>query len=59
MVIPLIILLTASVLTLMMDFYDLVLAETQEDNRVFKQGFNEAENIRRSAVIGDLFDEEE
>ena len=58
MVIPLIILIVAASLSMMMEFYELVLSETQEDNRIFKAGFDEGKNIRRAAVIGDLFYEE-
>lgn len=59
MVIPLIILITASSVTLMMDLYQMVLTETKNDRLVFEDGFSEAESIRRASVIGDLFNEEE
>lgn len=58
MVIPLIILIAAASLTLVMDLYQIVLTETEEDKIVFSEGFDEAESLRRGAVIGDLFNEE-
>ena len=57
-VIPCIILIVSAVLSLMMGFYEMVLSETQEDIKFFEEGFDEAENIRRASVIGDLFYEE-
>lgn len=58
-VMPLIILLAVAALTLMMEFYHIVIAETENDNEVFANGFEESDRVRKAYVIGDLFGYEE
>ncbi len=58
-IIPMVILISVSLIYLMMDFYTMAVSETVSDSVIFEQGFDEGKNIRWAAAIGDLFDEEE
>ncbi len=59
MIIPMIILISVSVIYLMMRFYTMAVDETVSDSVIFEKGFDEGKNIRWAAAIGDLFDEKE
>ncbi|MDO4481714.1 MAG: hypothetical protein Q4C14_03165, partial [Bacillota bacterium] len=57
-VIPVIIILFASLITLMMGFYDMVISETGKDCEKFHEGYYESDSLRRAAVTGDLIEKE-
>lgn len=56
-VIPIIIILFVSAIALAVEFYDLVIDETRRDCERLCEGYNECQNLRRAAVIGDLLEE--
>ena len=57
-VIPVIIVLFVSLISLTVGFYDLVINETWKDCERIQEGYNESDSLRRAAVIGDLIEEE-
>lgn len=58
-IIPILLILTFSVIWLSMDFFTETVEETQGDNVVFHEGFDEGGQLRRAALIGDLIHEDE
>ena len=58
-IIPILLILTFSVIWLSMDFFTETVEETRGDNVVFHEGFDEGSQLRRATLIGDLIHEDE
>lgn len=58
MVIPVVVMILFALVSLVMEFYGLILEETGKDSEVFAAGFEESRNIRILTAAGEIFNEE-